>query len=886
MIWSFYKVAFLATLGSFLVNLSFVQAQTAVEKRTYTAVPILDTEKPEIDGGLEDEIWKKDTWETDFVQRQPNENEAPSEQTAFQILFDAKYVYIGFRMYDQEPASINRRMSRRDGFEGDWIEIILDGNGDLRSAFSLTLTAAGVRGDKIISMNGAQEDIFWNPVWTAKTKMDELGWTAEMKIPFSQLRFGKLKNNAWGLQVRRRYFKRQETSVWQRVPLNASGWVSEFGKLTGLEDVGAQKLLEIQPYVVTSLETFKKEPSNPFKSKNSAKVTGGIDGKIGVTNFLTLDFTLNPDFGQVEADPAAIALDGFQLFFAEQRPFFVENREILNYQFSTPKIGSYYNNDNLFYSRRIGGKPHGNSNPRSNEYSDEPERTTILGAAKFGGKTQKGLSIGVLEAVTGREFAQISDGTTDREVLIEPLTNYFVSRVQKDFNHRNTFIGGILTSTLRDLDPNLQPLLHKSATTAGFDFLHQWNDRNYYVGANLVASHVQGSKEAIFKTQTSIPHLFQKTDAGHVSVDPDRRSLTGTGGDVKIGKAGNGHLTFESGLTWRSPQLELNDMGFMRQADVIFHYTGIGYNFFNPTVVFRKAAIKYQHWVFSDFEGKLNYLDWDVEGSGVFNNNWQANLGFFSQPHIYSRSFLQGGPRVRLPDQYGFWWGLGSDPRKKLSINYSGWTRTGNSDSQFLLQNSLAITYQPIDKLNISLSPGYTVINHQLQYITTTDNEEVPRYITARLDQKTLGLALRLNYTISPNLTIQYYGQPFISAGKYDDFNFVKTPLASSHAEQLAFYDQQQITLDASAGTYSIDENMDGQPDYQFTDPDFSFAQFQSNLVLRYEYKPGSEIFLVWSQNARNFDQPEARFLGGVKRQLFGVLPANTFLIKLTYRFY
>jgi len=563
-----YRTPTFILLFVLLVNMSFAQDQDVVEKRRCTAISILDKEKPQIDGQLNEGIWQKGTWETNFIQRQPNENTPPSEQTAFKILFDAKYLYIGVRMYDQAPNSINKRMSRRDGFEGDWVEVILDGNGDLRSAFSITLTAAGVRGDKIISMNGSNEDIFWNPIWSAKSNIDDQGWTAEMRIPFSQLRFGKAQNATWGLQVRRKYFKQEETSVWQRVPLNAAGWVSEFGKLEGLQNVGAQKLMEIQPYVVTSLETFEKDPQNPFKSKNKKNITGGvdgkIDGKIGVTNDLTLDFTINPDFGQVEADPSAIALDGFQLFFAEQRPFFVENKEILNYQFSTPKIWSIYNNDNLFYSRRIGGKPHGHASPLSNEYMEAPARTTILGAAKFGGKTQKGLSVGILEAVTSTEYANLSDGTSDREVLIEPLTNYFVGRVQKDLNNRNTFIGGILTSTTRKLDEPLEALLHKSATTFGLDLFHQWNNRNYYFGANFIASNVQGSKEAILKTQTAIPHLFQKPDASYAPLDPNKTSLTGTGGDIKIGKEGSGHLTFESGFTWR---LSNTSIGYLQTLE-------------------------------------------------------------------------------------------------------------------------------------------------------------------------------------------------------------------------------------------------------------------------------------------------------------------------------
>ncbi len=865
---------------------SFGQNSAVIPKRSTISTDISDLEKPEIDGLLYEDIWQNGYWETQFVQRQPEENSAPSEQTAFKILFDEKYLYIGIRNYDRAPELISSRMSRRDGLEGNWVEVILDCNHDLRSAFSLAVTAAGVKGDKVISFNGANADIFWNPIWYAKSHIDEQGWTAEMKIPFSQLRFGQAENRIWGLQVRRKYFRNEETSVWQRVPLDASGWVSEFGELEGLQNVGAQKLLEIQPYVTTSLETFAKEADNPYRSSNIKRLNAGLDGKIGITNDLTLDFTINPDFGQVEADPSAIALDGFQLFFAEQRPFFVENKEIFNYQFSTPAIGSIYNNDNLFYSRRIGGQPHGSVFPKAGEFVNMPQRTTILGAAKFGGKTEKGLSIGILETVTASEYAEISGDAETQRVLVEPLTNYFVGRIQKDLNQRNTYIGGILTSTIRNLDENLGALLHKSATTAGLDFFHQWNNRNYYLGANIVASHVQGTEAAILQTQTSIPHLFQKTDADHVEVDPTRQSLTGTGGDLKIGKAGNGHFTFESGLTWRSPELELNDLGFMREADVIFNYTGVNYNILKPFGVFRNASIGYKHWIFTDFGGQLNYIDWDIELQGTFQNNWNAYVGYFSQPHVYSRSFLQGGPRMKLPDQYGFWWGVSSDPRKKLSVGFNGWTKTGNSDSYYLLDNSLNLTYQPLDQFSLSFIPKYTLINHRLQYIASAESAAGPRFITARLDQRTLSFALRLNYTISPDITLQYYGQPFLSTGKYDDFNVVQTPLADSQAEQLAFFDGEQITYAAVSDQFSIDENKDGITDYTFQNPDFSFAQFQSNLVFRYEYKPGSEIFLVWSQGLTSFENPRSRFIDNIEGQLFNTPAINNFLLKITYRFY
>lgn len=324
----------------------------------------------------------------------------------------------------------------------------------------------------------------------------------------------------------------------------------------------------------------------------------------------------------------------------------------------------------------------------------------------------------------------------------------------------------------------------------------------------------------------------------------------------------------------------------MREADVLFNYGGIDYNLFKPFSVFRSAVFRYKHWIFADFGGRVNFLDWDMEVRGVFKNNWRANVGIFTQPHNYSRSLLQGGPRIRQADQIGSYWGLGSDRRKKLSFSYNGWTNTGNSDSYFLLENNITFTYQPMDRLNISLNPRYTFVKNRLQYISTTQNGNEQRYITALLDQKTLGLALRLNYTITPNLTIQYYGQPFVSSGKYDGLNFVQKPLANSFEEQLAFFDNEQISKDEASGNYKIDENKDGNIDYQFRIPDFSFTQFQSNLVLRYEYKPGSEIFLVWAQNGTDYGTPRARLMEDVNQQLFGIIPNNTFLLKMTYRFY
>ncbi|NNC69416.1 MAG: carbohydrate binding family 9 domain-containing protein, partial [Flavobacteriaceae bacterium] len=390
--------------------------QEIVTKRIYTTKYIGQQEAPVIDGLLDDASWNIVEWDGDFVEWRPDENTPPHQQTKFKIVYDKKNIYVGVRLYDKQPDSIVKRLSRRDGFAGDWIEINFDSYHDLRSGFSFNVTAVGVKGDEFISNNGNNWDDSWNPIWYAKTNIDEQGWTAEMKIPLSQLRFGKAKEQIWGLQLNRRIFRKEERSLWQRVPQDSPGWISELGELHGLIDLEPQKQLEIQPFTVTKADNYPREDGNPFRDGRDSELNGGLDAKIGITNDLTLDLTVNPDFGQVEADPSAIALDGFEIFFREQRPFFVENNNIFDYRFSRSNAGDTFGSDNLFFSRRIGRSPQGFPETEDNEYVDQPLNTTILGAAKFSGKTKNGWSIGVLESVTAKEYAEIAE-VDDGEVV-------------------------------------------------------------------------------------------------------------------------------------------------------------------------------------------------------------------------------------------------------------------------------------------------------------------------------------------------------------------------------------------------------------------------------------------------------------------------------------
>ena len=870
----------------FLVPAVHAQDSTTVvvPKRKYTTRSVGDMSAPVVDGILSEAVWDAVEWTTDYIENRPDEGTPPSYQTKFKILYDDKNLYIGVRCLDGEPNKIVKRLSRRDGFEGDWIEFNIDSYFDKRTAFSFTITAAGVKGDELISNNGNNWDESWNPIWYAKTQIDGEGWTAEMRIPLSQIKFSKADDQVWGLQSTRRFFREEERSLWQRVPQDAPGWVSEFGELHGLKGLVPQNQLEIQPYTVANTESYEAENGNPFRDGSDSRLTVGLDAKIGITNDMTLDLTINPDFGQVEADPSAIALDGFQIFFREQRPFFVENKNIFDFRVSRSNAGNTFGSDNVFYSRRIGRNPQGFPSTSEGEYVDLPSNTPILGAARLSGKTKNGWAIGILESVTDKRFATIANNGDRREELVEPLTNYFVGRLQKDFNDRNSFIGGMFTATNRgELTEGLD-FLHKEAYTGGFDFKHNWKERVWYVGGNFIMSHVMGSENAIENTQRTITHLFQREGADHVEVDPNRTSLTGTSANLQLGKIGEGHWRFETGGTYRSPELELNDIGFQRQADDIRHYTWVGYRTLKPDKVFRQLGMNYNHWSAWDFGGNHNLLQFNTNAWANFQNNWFGNFGFNYRPRQYDIFALRGGPRLRLSPSISFWNGINTDSRKKLRFGafHNGNKAVDNSFRRYSIE--FGAVYQPVDALRISAWPNISINNDKLQYITTTELNGDPLYLNGQINQRTLSMSLRVNYTINPNLTLQYWGQPFISRGRYSNFKYVSNPTAKVFEDRITPLAGDQIQF--TDGTYSVDEDLDGVTDFSFGDPDFSFVQFRSNLVMRWEYIPGSEIFLVWSQDLSQSGDPNAGLLDELNNNLFGDIKAtNIFLLKATYRF-
>ncbi len=840
---------------------------------------------PTIDGLLNDEAWQQVEWTGDFTQLQPDKGAAPSQQTAFKVLYDAKNLYIAIRAFDTEPAKIEERMSRRDGFAGDWVEINIDSYFDHRTAFSFTASASGVKGDETISNNGDIWDSSWDPIWYLRTSSDEEGWIAELRIPLSQLRFADKPMHTWGLQVNRYLFRQQERSSWQYIPPDAPGWVHLFGELHGIEGVKPQKQLEIQPFVLAKAESFEKEEGNPFADGNDQSVSFGVDGKIGITSDITLDFTINPDFGQVEADPSQVNLSAFQVYFREQRPFFVEGNNILTFPLTESAAGGSFNSDNLFYSRRIGGLPHHYPDLEDEEYANAPDNVTILGAVKLTGKNKKGFSWGLLESVTAEETAEIDLHGKRRNLTVEPLTNYLVGRFQQDLSEGKTVFGGMLTAVNRNIDSPHLEFIHREAYSGGLDITHYLKDRKYYLSGNFSMSQVNGTKEAILNTQTASERFFQRPDADYVSVDSSRTSLTGTSGTFKIGKA-SGDIRFQTGFTWRSPEFAINDAGFLRSSDLLHHYAWGQYRKQQPFSVFRSLVVNLNEYLSFDFGGTNTYRAANTNIHTQFKNFWSLSTGSTLEGASISNADLRGGPGIRYPGGIDVWYNIGSDSRRKLNLelnHYTRWGREGFSRNQEIYGG---VAYQPFNALRVSLGANLSFNQNQMQYVATESFGEEARYLTANINQETYGLEMRFTYMMTPNLSLQFWGQPFASRGAYKQFKIVTAPKADAYENSFTILSPQQLSFSETNESYGIDENLDGTVDYEIDNPDFNFVEFRSNMVVRWEYIPGSTLFVVWNQGRSDLLPVNRSYrMGSLSEGLMDVYPHNIFLIKYTYRF-
>jgi hypothetical protein len=860
----------LVAVGSCLGTCSEpVQAETT---RIYTTAR---TDKPpHIDGRLDDAVWDKVEWGTDFVQYEPAEGEPPRFQTAFKILYDNHALYIAYRAYDNEPYEIFSELARRDWFAGDWVEINIDSYNDKRSAFSFTASVSGSRSDEFISDDGDEWDESWDPVWKLRTQIDYEGWTAEIMIPLSQLRFADQPELVWGIQVQRLLFRDQERSVWQPISKDDTGWVSRFGELRGIRGVKPRRRIELLPYALGKVETYKPEPGDPYYDGRDGRVSAGLDGKLGVTHDLTLDFTFNPDFGQVEADPSVVNLSAFETFYDEKRPFFIEGNNILSFSVESSS------EDNLFYSRRIGREPSVDPDYDDDEYAKSPDNTSIIGAFKLTGKTRRGLSVGILESVTAREQAIITDLTTERKETIEPLSNYFVGRLQQDLRDGSSTIGAMFTATNRQINKPELLELHRSAYTGGIDVLHQWSDNDWFVSARGAASQVRGDERALIETQRSSQRYFQRPDNHYERVDSTRTSLSGHGGSVLFGRSGGGDWRFETGVTWRSPGFEINDLGYQESVDFIDQSTWVGYSKRNQFAIFRSMEINGNQSIDWDFGGTR--LGESINGnfSLTFVNNWSVGAGATLNSESISNDALRGGPSFLWPGSWDANVSLDSDTRKLVYGSLGGSHSKGGEDYYDYSEIYAGLTVRPTNALRLSLNVSYSREAAELQYVDETDLDDDPRYIFGSLEQKTVPVTVRMDWTLTPNLTLQFYGSPFVSAGKYTHFKRITNPRAPEYRDRFQTFRDDQIILD-DENDYLVDETGDGDDDYEFENPDFNIREFNSNLVLRWEFQPGSTLYLVWNQYRASESIAGTLNYRKDSNRLFEAYPENVFLLKV-----
>ena len=872
----------LLLLGLFLPDLGLAASPAAADSLKNTPpkkeVRIYQTErlttpKPVIDGILDDTCWKTGIWAGDFTQFIPTEGGKPSQPTFVKILYDDKNIYVAIKAVDREPEKIIRKAGRRDELIGDVVGINFDSYHDHRTGFEFDMSAAGQKLDLVLT-NPMLWDLNWNAVWQGKVARNDSAWTTEMEIPLSQLRFSNATEQVWGLHVWRWIDRLQEESDWEKQSLTGPGVLYLFGELHGIRGLKKSQRIELMPYSLGELKTFRKDPANPFASSGHRFMGNvGLDAKIGVGSNFTVDMTVNPDFGQVESDPSVMNLTAFETFYEEKRPFFLEGKSIFNFD---------VDDATLFYSRRIGHSPSFHPALADKEYIQAPDNTTILSALKFSGKTAKGLSLGILQSFTANEKASITTPSGDRKTSVEPFTSYAVARIQQDFNQSNTLLGGIFTATNRNISTTELNFLNKGAYTGGIDLKHFWKEKEYFLEADIIGSNIVGNVNAISTLQLSSARYYQRPDANHLSYDSTLTSLSGFGGKIKIGKGSKGLWRYSTEMGWRSPGLDLNDLGYLQTADLIRQKNSLSYFINKPALIFRTYTLGAEQGNNWDFNGQYLSSDLTLNITADFKNKWGIINNLKYRNETLDNRILRGGYAMLIPPNLTETFQIHNDPSKKINLNLSTVASVSGDHSYRDNEFIAGLSVRPINNLLFSMNVNYGTKSDKLQYIDTQPYLSGKRYILGQIDQETIGLTFRIDYNITPEISFQYYGSPFATLGKYRDFKIITDARNKSFGDR--FKQLQNLTL-VNGDTYQVDENRDNLVDYSFRKPDFNFNQFRSNLVFRWEYKPGSQIFAVWSNERTDWLNPGNEPLGNAAERLSHAAPNNIFLIKINYWF-
>jgi hypothetical protein len=805
---------------------------------------------PAIDGRDSDPVWQEAPRTSAFRQSAPRVDVEPSRRTEFRVAYDERNFYAFVRMFDH-PDSIMHALSRRDvRGPSDQVILVIDSYGDKRSGFQFAVNPDGVRRDFSISNDG-YTDNSWNGVWDVATTVDSLGWTAEFRIPLSQLRYSRAPSHTFGFGVWRDIERNNERATWPLFSPMRAGLTSQLGQLTGLAGLSTARRLEVTPYAVTKNVQRQRAGADFGRSQ---RWTAGGDLKLGITPNVTLDATINPDFGQVEADPANLNLSAFEQFFAERRPFFVEGTGLYQFQLNCYIVVDCSTNEGLFYSRRIGRSP-----SLRDRYGDAGTATStpIAAAGKLTGRTRSGLSFGVLDAVTQRV-----DGPLGRTV--EPRTNYALLRAQQDLRGGESGVSVIATAVNRGLDDLSDPFLHSGAYATGATFRNRFHKRQYELAGQVAASLVRGSPEVIARTQQSSVHYYQQPGDDHV-VDPTRTSLSGHAEQIKFGKYGGGITRFETSFLRQSAGFDVNDLGYLRRADILNWSTWAALSFREARGIYQWAQVNGNHWEEWNTSGKRLQNAVNFNGHMGLRNTWNFHLGgtFAGITPTYCDRCTRGGPVLRQSAGFYPWAGVNSDGRKMISGGMFTNLNFGDEGKSNGVSLSPYVSFRISPQLQVNVGTGFTWQRDNTQwYGNFADSSGMTHYTFARLKQRTVSMSTRVSYTMTPTLTFEFYGQPFVSTGDYSD---VREISANPEAPR---YDDRFRPYRAPADAQTA----------------FTYTQLRTNSVVRWEYRPGSTLFVVWAHGrqdyaSQNLGRPWTRDY----RELFALHPDNTFLIKFAY---
>jgi Domain of unknown function (DUF5916) len=849
------KLSLIILLSSLAATNAASQAPALGPSSKVATAGRLQGEAPHLDGKLDDPAWDNAPWFSDFVQKDPVEGAEPQQRTEVAFLYDSQALYVGARLFGVTPWDVRAPVTRRDQTgNGEHLIVILDTYLDHRTGYAFLISSGGVRTDYYHpSDNEGVRDSGFDPVWQAEVTRDSAGWYAEMRIPFSQLRFSHGGTQLWGLNINRWMPGRNQDVYWVVVPKSETGFISRFGTLAGIDGVQPSRRLELLPYVAGDARyTSGVDPGDPFRDGSAYQGRGGVDVKMGLGPNLTLDATVNPDFGQVEADPAEVNLSAFETFFAERRPFFTEGASLLRGD------GPGY-----FYSRRIGASPRLEA---TGDFVDSPHNSTILGAAKVTGRLPSGLSIGGLAAVTDAEEARVLDlaGGGVRRIGVAPLSGYLVARARQEFGASSSTVGAMLTGVERDAAPGsaLAAVYSRRAYSGGVDWTLRFQGGTYELGGFLGMSYVAGDSARLIGLQTASQRYYQRPDQHYLRVDPRRRSLTGYTAAAYFARNGGKHWLYSAQMSVESPGFELNDAGRLGGSDDIDLFGNLVYRETAPGKLFHRWSL------FLNASANYNYGG-EPQSARItlgVNQTWKgfqnSNFSAFYRPAYQSDILTRGGPLMGAPRGWGGNWRFSSGEARTVQYttdgalewdDFGGWSAVARA----------GLSARPTSRLQLSLTPAYQRGRNTRQYLTTFVGSGTAtygsRYVFATIEQATLSAQFRLNYALSPDLTIEGYVEPFAASGVYRGLG----ELPASRSNHLRRYGTDGTTIARQADGSFLIADRGGADTLVVENPDFNVLSFRSNVVIRWEWRAGSTLFLVWQQDRGASNQRGTRAVPG-----------------------